>query len=126
MHSAASNGHLAVVKYLITELGCDPQIGDNDGLTPLGAACLEGHLDTVKHLITECNCNPNSCDNFGSSPPSDLSILLFTSCLYGYLDIVKFLIEECGCDPHYTDENGLSLLHATCTDACKAFAHGRL
>ena len=51
LHSAARNGHLAVVKYLNREIGCNPQIADVNGFTPLHAACLNGHLDIAKFLI---------------------------------------------------------------------------
>ena len=31
-------GHLDVVRYLVTEAQCDPNVGDNDGWTPLHRA----------------------------------------------------------------------------------------
>ena len=37
--SPCSNGHLDVVRYLVTEAHCDPNVKDNDGLTPLHYAC---------------------------------------------------------------------------------------
>ena len=51
LHAAARNGHLAVVKYLIREIGCNPQIADANGNTLLHYACLRGHLDIAKFLI---------------------------------------------------------------------------
>ena len=32
-------GHLNIVRYLVTEAHCDPNIKDNDGWTPLHYAC---------------------------------------------------------------------------------------
>ena len=33
-------GHLDVVRYLVTEANCDPNVGDNDGWTPLHRASM--------------------------------------------------------------------------------------
>ena len=33
------NGHLKVVRYLMTEAWCDPNVKNNDGWTPLHYAC---------------------------------------------------------------------------------------
>ena len=33
--SCCSNGHLDVVRYLVTKTHCDPNVGDLCGLTPL-------------------------------------------------------------------------------------------
>ena len=35
----SSVGHLNVVKFLINEAHCDPDVKDNDGSTPLHRAC---------------------------------------------------------------------------------------
>ena len=34
-----SRGHLDVVRYLVTEADGNPNVGDNDGETPLHKAC---------------------------------------------------------------------------------------
>ena len=38
--SFSSNGLLNVVKYLVTEAHCDPNVKNNYGLTPLHYACM--------------------------------------------------------------------------------------
>ena len=50
---ACKNGHMNVVQYLITELGCNPALQDKDGNMPIHCACLSGQLSVVKYLITE-------------------------------------------------------------------------
>ena len=37
--SFSSNGHLNVVRYLVTEAHCDPNVKTNNGWTPLHHAC---------------------------------------------------------------------------------------
>ena len=44
------------MKYLISEFGCNPQITDNNDLTPLHEACGNGHLHVAQYLIQELNC----------------------------------------------------------------------
>ena len=107
LHSAAINGHLAVVKYLITELGCNPQVGDNDGLTPLHYAALNGYLAVVKYLISELGCNPQVGDNDGLTP-------LHYAALNGCHDIVKFLVSDCSCNPQCCTVTGNTPLHSAC------------
>ena len=55
-HFAAINGHMTV-KYLIGELGCNPQIGNNNGSTPLHCACqkLNGHVEVTKYPLMNTN-----------------------------------------------------------------------
>jgi len=57
LHVASSKGHLEIVKYLITECGCNPNYCDNLGSTPLGYALDGKHLEIVQYLITEHQCN---------------------------------------------------------------------
>jgi ankyrin repeat protein len=47
---AASEGHLAVVKYLVEEAGADERRADEDGMTPLEVAAEMGHDDVVAYL----------------------------------------------------------------------------
>ena len=47
---AASNGHVAVVRYLLGK-GLDPSLVDSDGRQPLHMAAMEGHRDVVEALL---------------------------------------------------------------------------
>ena len=41
-------GKLAILRYLIVDVGADPVARDNDGLTTLHAATQGGHLNVVQ------------------------------------------------------------------------------
>ena len=43
LHQASQGGHMNIIKYLITEQGCDPTISDNNGHLPLHIGCRNGH-----------------------------------------------------------------------------------
>ena len=109
IHAAARNGHLAVVKYLIGKLGCNPQIGDNNGLTPLHCACENGHLEVVKFLISDCNCDPQCCTNNGLAP-------LHCACKNGHLQVAKYLAHEHKCSPEHGNMNGYTPLHSAASN----------
>ena len=93
-----------IIKYLITEHGCDPALPDNDGNMPIHIACLGGQLNVVRYLVTEMKCNPKSPRKNGWTP-------LHLACNKGHMDIIKYLITEHGCDPTVVDTDGLTPLH---------------
>jgi uncharacterized protein len=49
LHSAASTGHANICKMLL-EAGCEPDVHDRNGLTPLGRAVHKGHVPVVEQL----------------------------------------------------------------------------
>ena len=100
-------GHMDIIKYLITEHGCDPALPDNDGNMPINIACLGGQLNVVKYLVTEMKCNPKSPGNKGRTP-------LHHACNKGHMDIIKYLITEHGCDPALPDNDGDMPIHIAC------------
>ena len=107
LHTACMMGRLEVANYLISELGCDPQITGNDNYTPLHYACVYGHLDITKYLISDCNCNPQCLTNNGLTP-------LHFACLYGHIHLTKYLISDCNCNPQSFEENAYTPLHSAC------------
>uniref|UniRef100_A0A8B9IPD8 Uncharacterized protein n=1 Tax=Anser cygnoides TaxID=8845 RepID=A0A8B9IPD8_ANSCY len=50
LHVAATNGHLAIMEYLISK-GAKPDVKDKKGRTPLHRAAEKGHGDAVKVLL---------------------------------------------------------------------------
>ena len=96
-----------IIKYLITEHGCDPALPDNDGDMPIHIACFCGQLNVVKYLITEMKCNPKCPRKDGRSP-------LHHVCDNGHMDIIKYLITEHGCDSALPDNDGNMPIHIAC------------
>ena len=94
LHIAALNGHYDVVRFLISELNCVPNIQDWKDInrTPLHLAAENGHLHIVKYLIEERRCNP-SCQDTDKVTP------LFLASMNGHLDTVKYLTVDRNCDP---------------------------
>ncbi len=80
---ASSNGHLTIVKYLISK-GANIETFSESG-TPLLLASYEGHLDIVKYLVEK---------GAGKSVRNDYSgeTALDSAAGNGHLDVVKYLI----------------------------------
>ena len=102
LHLACITDHLEVVDFLLSK-GAHPDIGDNDGYTPLMIASLEGHLDIVKILVNKCPSAVNtSTDSDGFTP------LMFAS-IKGHTDIVQFLLMN-SAQPNMAHNSGLTAL----------------
>ena len=52
-HRHAPDAWLASVKYLIEELGADPNMRDNDGYTPLHHAASRGDDEMILYLVSK-------------------------------------------------------------------------
>lgn len=51
LHDAAHFGRYQVVRYLLDVVKMNPNVVNNDGLTPLSVAAKEGHLNIVAYLL---------------------------------------------------------------------------
>ncbi|EAY15147.1 hypothetical protein TVAG_392640 [Trichomonas vaginalis G3] len=65
---ASLNGHLEVVKYLIS-VGAYKEVKAKDGSTPLICASEAGHLEVVKYLIS-VGADKDAKTNDGKTPLS--------------------------------------------------------
>ena len=61
IHSAAREGHLEIVRLLMTST-TNPNAPDNDGWTPIHSAAWKGHIEIVRLLMTLTVANPNASD----------------------------------------------------------------
>ena len=52
-HRFAPSGMLAAVKYLIEELGADPNVRDQEGNTPLHNAAARGDNEMILYLVSK-------------------------------------------------------------------------
>ena len=105
---ACLGGQLNVVKYLVTEMKCNPKSPGYKGRTPLHQACGSGHMDIIKYLITEHGCDPALPDNDGDMP-------IHIACLGGKLNVVKYLVTEMKCNPKSPGYKGRTPLHQACS-----------
>jgi ankyrin repeat protein/preprotein translocase subunit SecA len=98
--SAAQNGYLEVVKYLL-EQGSDIEEKDEDGMTALVYASKAGRLDTVKYLV-EQGANIEDKDNVCRA-------LLISAAQNGHLELLKYLAEQ-GANIEEKDEYSMTAL----------------
>ena len=86
-HFTDTNRDLEVIKFLVEELKCNPQLCNIDGQTPLYLACQPiGCLVLVKYLLNEVKVDPNIKDLYDYTP------LMVTS--LSDHDIIRELIES--------------------------------
>jgi ankyrin repeat protein len=86
IHLAALNGHLNIVKHLMSFTNV-PLAPDKSGFAPIDYAVGNGNLDTVKFLIGLTN-KPNKPSNFGLTPIENAK-------LSGNVEVQKFLEDYC-------------------------------
>ncbi|EFC41844.1 predicted protein [Naegleria gruberi] len=82
---ACFNGHLEIVKLLLSCKTIDVNLGNRD--SPLYTACQNGHLEIVKLLLSCKTIDVNLTDYRDYSP-------LYIACRYGYLEIIKQLLQH--------------------------------
>ena len=104
MHCAALLGHLEAIKFLITDLNCDPNSTDYKNRTCVHLSAQGGHLHVVKYFIEQLHCDP-SCLTVNRSTP------LHSATLKGQQNVVQYLILEQHCDPMCTSKDNDTPLH---------------
>ena len=70
LYIACQNGHLDVVRMLLSTEGIDPNRAKKDGRTPLYVACENGHLDVVRMMFCLLYTSPSPRDATLSRMPS--------------------------------------------------------
>ena len=100
----SEDNQFEIVRYLVTEMKCDPQAKTLDGQTLLHISC---NLRIIVYLTSKVSIDPNSCDSKGM-------IALHYACLAGKEPIVRYLLDECGCNQSCLDGNRSSVMHYAC------------
>ena len=99
LHIACSSGNVDIVRFLVSELNCDPKTLNIHGQLPLHFACSQ----SIKMVELVSNCNVDSQDSIGRTP-------LHYACAHS-LKIVKYLIECKHCNPNVRDKGGFTAIH---------------
>ena len=104
LHSASSEGHLQVVRYLL-RYGVDVNLRDSGLETPLLLASYMGRRDVVQCLL-EHGADMDLRDQFQYTP------LILAVLLFGRVDIVRLLLEH-NAEVNAQDKVGRTVLHHT-------------
>uniref|UniRef100_A0A1D1ZFN2 Ankyrin-1 n=1 Tax=Anthurium amnicola TaxID=1678845 RepID=A0A1D1ZFN2_9ARAE len=86
LHFAAREGRTEVCKYLLEELGLDPDVRDEDGETPLIHASRQAHLLTAKFLL-EHGADPSVSSELGATS-------LHHAAGTGNIELLNLLLEK--------------------------------
>ena len=68
LHSADTESDVEVLRFLVDELKCKPQLCNEHGKTPLHLACRQGNLKLVKYLLDGVKVDPNIKDKYNCTP----------------------------------------------------------
>lgn len=96
LRTAATDGHLSIVKYLIEELDVD--IDDDDKNYSIAVAAENGHISIVKYL------------NEIIKVHTWLDFSLSMAAQHGHLHVVKYLVEETGANSHDGEALNLAVI----------------
>ena len=108
---ACREGHVDIVRYLVSEQGCSTTLQNMDGNTLLHKACREGRLPMVKALTSgqDCKAACNLQNKNGDTP-------LHVVCRKDHVDIVRYLVSEKGCSTACQNKVGDTPLHVACRE----------
>ncbi|XP_062338799.1 ankyrin repeat domain-containing protein 16 [Osmerus eperlanus] len=107
LHYAARHGHLAVLKFLIKDIGMDIELYNNDYKRGLHEAASMGHKECVSFLIKECA--KVDCLKKADWTP------LMMACTHQNLGIIQELLSH-GADPTLKNKDGWNSFHIACRE----------
>lgn len=88
--------------FQLLAAGCDANLADSEGNTPLHEAAEAGHLEVLRILLKNGKCDVNAKNVFGQTP-------LMRAVFNENLEVVKLLVKA-GSDLHVLDHLGKSSL----------------
>jgi len=68
LHIASQWGDVAIVRHLIIDQRCNPNIVNSSGNTPLHIASKCGHMDVVKDVLSQKDCDSHISNEKGNTP----------------------------------------------------------
>ena len=136
LHLACQWGDASIVRYLVTEESCDPNVQSyNSDNTPLHIAVIYGQDDTIAQLLSYEECNPNNLNKEGNAPlhiarktTAVSQLLAHQQCninaqnkvsdtpihiaiTYGENDTIAQLLSKKECNPNVQTKEGDTPLH---------------
>ena len=138
---AAKNGHYDVLKALLTDFKCSPNVRGYNGFTLLHFASQGGQVKLIDQIIAKYNFDPNAKDDDGNTPlhiaamcgqiktikhllsnkmssidvyNSKQSTPVFVAAQKRQEESVQFMINQFQCIIHTRDYNGRTMLHYAC------------
>jgi ankyrin repeat protein len=101
--NAAIFGSIAVLRYLVQELGADVNGVHGDGYTPVLVASLKGNLNLVRYLVKTLGADVSKASAKGASP-------LSVAAQNGYREVVRCLLKDLGADVNQAPDHGTTPL----------------
>ncbi|KAF4467239.1 ankyrin repeat-containing [Fusarium albosuccineum] len=102
---AAAQGHVPLVRLLLTYRDIDVNSRDENDQTPLSHAAEHGHEEVIKLLLARDSVDINARDCDGRTP-------LLVAAMQGFESIVRLLLQCNGIDINMRDEDGRTPLIA--------------
>jgi hypothetical protein len=87
---ASHNGHLGVVRLLLTDPRVDPSASDNQAIH---LASRNGHLEVVRLLLTDPRVDPSALNNYA----------IYWASYNGHAEVVRLLLTDPRVDPSARD-----------------------
>ncbi|WP_300029287.1 ankyrin repeat domain-containing protein [uncultured Roseobacter sp.] len=88
---AASEGHLRILKFLLSHTGEDVNHVDTSGVSAVVVACANGHFEVLRHLHMEAGADVHLATNFRSTAA-------MRAAQNGHLEVLRYLHVEAGAD----------------------------
>ena len=103
LYIACMNGHVKVVKLLLSKEGIYINKPTKLGETPLYIACMKGYVKVVKQLLDRDDIDVNQSPSIGETP-------LFIASTVGHTAVVKLLLDRDDIDVNTSMINGMTPL----------------
>jgi len=105
LHFVCQWGDVDIVKYLISDEGCNPIVrSSTSGNTPLHIAAKYGQVDTIVRLLSYDECDPNAQNQEGHTP-------LHSTVRWNETAAAFQLLAHQHCNPNVQDMEGNTPLH---------------